>query len=224
MARLPRLTIPGIPYHVTQRGNRRQLVFFEEADRRRYLLLLAEQARRYGLEIWAYCLMDNHVHLIVLPRRTESLTRAIGETHRRYTRMVNFREGWRGYLWQGRFGSVAMDETHLIAAVRYVERNPVAAGLVGRAEDYPWSSARAHVLGTPDPVLTSHFLKERITDWSSFLKSAEDDVLGCVLLKHGSVGRPLGNTDFLKQMEQLCGRRLRRGRPGVPRNSIVSPD
>ena len=171
MPRLPRLAVPDIPYHVTQRGNRRQPVFFSDADRGLYLTLLREQSQRYGLEVWAYCLMDNHVHLVVMPRQEGSLTRAIAETHRRYTRAVNFREGWRGYLWQGRFGSVAMDEPHLIAAVRYVERNPVAAGMVQRAEDYPWSSAHAHVHGITDPVLTRHFLTERITNWTAVSSS-----------------------------------------------------
>lgn len=220
MARLPRLAVPDLPYHVTQRGNRRQPVFFREDDRPLYLALLREQATRYGLEVWAYCLMDNHVHLVVVPRQEGALTRAIGETHRRYTRAINFREGWRGYLWQGRFGSVAMDEPHLIAAVRYVERNPVAAGLVARAEDYPWSSARAHVRGLSDPVLASHFLKERITDWGAFLRDARDDQLGRTLLQHGSVGRPLGALTFLERLEQVTGRRLRRGRPHGRRLSV----
>ncbi len=192
-----------------------------------YLRLLAEQCRRYALEVWAYCLMDNHVHLVVMPRETHSLTRAMAETHRRYTRAVNFREGWRGYLWQGRFGSVPMDERHLIAAVRYVERNPVVAGLVQRAEDYPWSSALAHATATPDPVLTRHFLTERITDWAEFLRGEDDDRLGQTLARHGSVCRPLGSEAFLAQLEQRTGRRLRRGRPGrrtvQQRARIVAP-
>ena len=214
MARLPRLTLPDLPYHVTQRGNRRQAVFFREADRALYLTLLREQATRYELAVWAYCLMTNHIHLIVVPRQDGNLPRAIGETHRRYTRAINFHEGWRGYLWQGRFGSVLLDEPHLLAAVRYVERNPVTAGLVTHAEDYPWSSARAHVRSTPDPVLTSHFLKERITDWAGFLRQPADDTLGKRLTQHGSIGRPLGSAAFLEQLEQRTGRRLRRGRPG----------
>ncbi len=138
----------------------------------------------------------------------------MAETHRRYTRDVNSREGWRVYLWQGRFGSVALDERHFFAAVRYVERNPVAAGLVARAEDYPWSSARAHVTGAIEPVLTSHFLKERITDWAEFLRDASDDETGDVLARSSSIGRPLGSRAFLEQLEQRTGRRLRRGRPG----------
>ncbi len=214
MARLRRLTIPGIPYHVTQRGNRRQPIFFTDEDRQTYLALLREQASRWDLEVWAYCLMTNHVHLVVMPRGGESLTRAIGEAHRRYTRHVNFRQGWRGYLFQGRFGSVAMDESHLVAAVRYVERNPVIAGMVERAEAYPWSSAHAHVTGSSDALLTNHFLKERIADWAEYLRDARDDDVGERLERHGSVGRPLGSDVFLQELEQQTGRRLRRGRPG----------
>jgi len=220
MARLPRLTLPGIPYHVTQRGNRRQPIFFSTEDRQVYLELLREQAGRFGLEIWAYCLMDNHVHLVVMPRTEQSLTRAMGETHRRYARHVNVGQGWRGYLFQGRFSSVAMDEVHLIAAVRYVERNPVTAGLVAHAEDYPWSSARAHVLGNPDPVLTRYFLQERITDWAAFLREETDDGAGAVLARHGSIGRPLGHQGFLEHLEAVTGHRLRRGRPGRPSASL----
>src|SRR3989338_2524672 len=129
MARLARLVVPGYPYHITQRGNRRQPVFFREEDYRLYLRLLQEQSRRWGLQIWAYCLMTNHVHLIAVPATPESLRRGIGDTHRRYTRAVNFREGWRGYLWQGRFASCLLDEPYVHAAVRYVERNPAAARL-----------------------------------------------------------------------------------------------
>jgi putative transposase len=214
MARLARIAVPNVPYHVTQRGNRRQPVFFGQADYQTYRGLLRDESQRWHLQIWAYCLMTNHVHLVVWPEQAESLSRAIAETHRRYSRAVNFREGWRGYLWQGRFGSVLLDEPHLLAAVRYVERNPVTAGLVERAEDYPWSSARAHVWGLPDPVLTRHVLTERITDWATFLRSAEDDPLGQRLHQHASIGRPLGSRAFLEHLEQLTGRRLRRGRPG----------
>ena len=214
MARLPRITIPGTPHHVTQRGNRRQPVFFRPEDYREYLRLLHDQSRRYGLRIWAYCLMPNHVHLVVLPEREESLTRAIAETHRRYTRYINFREGWRGYLWQGRFGSFPLDEHHLVTAVRYVERNPVQARLVRQAEDYPWSSASAHVGQRADPVLSPYFLLEQILDWRAFLRETRDDELGPLLGRHSSIGRPLGSEAFLEHLEAITGRNLRRGRPG----------
>ena len=217
MARLPRITLPDLAYHITQRGNRRQAVFFTEADRDVYRTLLAEQAHHYGLEVWAYCLMTNHVHLIVVPRRDGTLSPAIAETHRRYTRQINFREGWRGYLWQGRFGSVALDERHLFAAVRYVERNPVAAGLVTHPADYPWSSARAHVTGMPDPVLTAHFLTEQIRDWAVFLADEADDALGPTLSRHATAGRPLGSAAFLERLEAQVGYSLQPRRPGRPK-------
>ena len=133
MARLARLVIPGLPHHVTQRGNRRQQTFFNDGDYVAYLELMAEWCREEGVEIWSYCLMPNHVHLIAVPKTEDGLRRAIGEAHRRYTRRINFREKWRGYLWQGRFASFIMDEPYLLAAARYVELNPVRAKLVDRA-------------------------------------------------------------------------------------------
>ena len=214
MACIPRVTVPSVSHHVTQRGNRRQPVFFQDADFREYLRLLGEQSQRYGLRIWAYCLMTNHVHLVVVPEREDSLTRAIGETHRRYTRYVNFQKGWRGYLWQGRFASFPLDEPHLYAAVRYVERNPVQARLVQPAEAYPWSSAQAHVARIADPVLSPSFLIEQILDWKAFLRDAQDDALGRVLDHHSSIGRPLGDEAFLTHLEHVTGRLLRRRRPG----------
>ena len=147
MARIARVVIPDIPYHITQRGNRRQRVLFSDDDRIAYLELLSTAARTHAVEVWAYCLMDNHIHVIAVPRKIIGLAKAFAETHQRYTRMINFRKGWRGYLWQGRFFSCALDEPHLYAAMRYVEKNPVRAKMIERAEDYRWSSARAHVLG-----------------------------------------------------------------------------
>jgi putative transposase len=152
MARLARVVAPGVPHHVTQRGNRRQPVFFGDEDYATYIGLLAAGCRAAGVAVWAYCLMPNHVHLILVPGDAGGLRAALGEAHRRYTRQVNFREGWRGYLWQGRFASVAMDEPYLLAAARYVELNPVRARLAERAGDWRWSSARAHLDGRDDAL------------------------------------------------------------------------
>ena len=132
MARLARVVAPGLPHHVTQRGNRRQQTFFGDEDYRAYKDLLAEHCREAEVAIWAYCWMPNHVHLILVPQSAEGLRQGLGEAHRRYTRRVNLREGWRGYLWQGRIASFPLDETHLLAAGRYVELNPLRAGLVKR--------------------------------------------------------------------------------------------
>mgnify|MGYP001613308637 CR=1 FL=1 len=214
MARMARIAVPGVPYHVTQRGNRRQPVFFGEADYRTYLHLLQEQRLRWGLQVWAYCLMTNHVHLIVVPDHAQSLARGVGETHQRYTRYINFREGWRGYLWQGRFASVPLDEPHLIAAMRYVERNPVEAGVVQRAEDYPWSSARAHATDTHDPLLSPHPLPDMLPDWQTFLASADEGPTTRQLEQQLRTGRPHGHAAFLEGLERQLGRSVRRRPPG----------
>ncbi|MEW6617838.1 MAG: transposase [bacterium] len=141
MARIARVAVLGVPHHITQRGNRGQQVFFYREDYEYYIELRGEWCNRSGIEIWAYCLMPNHVHLIAVPKIEESFARGIGETHRRYSRMINLREGWRGYLWQGRFASFPMDGQHLLSAVRYVELNPVRVKMVESAWEYEWSSA-----------------------------------------------------------------------------------
>ena len=221
MARLARVTMPGLPHHVTHRGNRRQPVFFVDDDYRAYREELTRQSRRFGLRIWADCLMTNHVHLIVVPEAAQSLAHGLGETHRRYTRYVNFREGWRGYLWQGRFGSVPLDEPHLLAAMRYVECNPVAAGLVARAADYRWSSARAHVTRTADPLLSPCFLTDTITDWAEFLAIPEEAALTHRLELHIRTGRPLGTPAFIEQIERYLGRSVQPQRRGPKAKHFV---
>ena len=135
MSRLARVVIPGLPHHVTQRGNGRARTFFGDDDYVLYRDLLAASCRAAGVEIWAWCLMPNHVHLMLVPPTPDALRRALSEAHRRYSRMVNFRQGWRGYLWQGRFASCPLDEAHALAAARYIELNPVRARLVARAAD-----------------------------------------------------------------------------------------
>jgi putative transposase len=209
MARLARLVIPGMPHHVTQRGNRRQQTFFRDDDYAAYIELMADWCRAEGVEIWGYCLMPNHVHLIAVPAGEQSLRRGIGEAHRRYTRRINFREKWRGYLWQGRFASFVMDEPYLLAAARYVELNPVRAGLVANANDWPWSSARAHVSGRDDRLAKVAPLLAMIGDWRAFLNSAIREEELRELRQHGRTGRPLGSPTFLEQLENLAGRVLR---------------
>ncbi len=137
MARIARVVAPGMPHHVTQRGNRRQQTFFNDDDYRFYQTLMSEWCKANDVEIWAYCLMPNHIHLIAVPKTSDGLKLAIGEAHRRYTRRINFREGWRGHLWQGRFSSFIMDEKYLLACTRYIELNPVRAGFVKNPEDWP---------------------------------------------------------------------------------------
>ena len=214
MARLARAVIPGLPHHVTQRGNRRQLTFFGPEDYLLYTALMAESCHRYRVVVWAYCLMPNHVHLIVVPSTPDSLRLAMAEAHRRYTSEVNRREGWTGYLWQGRFASFAMDESYTIAAARYVELNPVRAGLVARAGDYAWSSARAHLLGRDDALVVAAPLLERVDQWSALLGAAPETGAAKQFRKHANTGRPLGSDAFVARLEEALGRVLRPREPG----------
>ena len=149
MPRAARAVAVDTPHHVTQRGNGRQDVFFTARDREIYLDTFFDYAARYGLRVWGYCLMTNHVHFVVVPERERSLARAIGRTHSDYARYANLVKRSCGHLWQARFYSCALDETHVWRALAYVERNPVRAGLVATAEEYQWSSAAAHLLEDP---------------------------------------------------------------------------
>ena len=214
MARLARAVAAGVPHHVTQRGNRRQPTFFGDADYKLYRTLLAASCGRHGVAVWAYCLMPNHVHLILVPAEALGLRRALGETHQRYTGTVNRRQGWVGHLWQGRFASCALDGPHLIAAVRYVELNPVRARLADRAEDWPWSSARAHLAGRDDGLVAVAPLLDAVGDWSAFLAAAPRDGDLDALRRHERTGRPLGGSQFVAELEHGLGRRLRPGKPG----------
>ncbi|AJE02705.1 transposase [Geobacter pickeringii] len=214
MARIARVIAAGIPHHVTQRGNRRMQTFFGDDDYRAYISLLSEWCRKCSVAIWAYCLMPNHVHLIAVPESEDALRRGIGEAHRRYSRMVNFRENWRGHLWQGRFASFPMDETYLLAAARYVEMNPVVAGLAEGAAAWPWSSARAHLAATDDELVTVAPLLEIAGDWRLFLSEKGDDGQADDIRKHERTGRPLGSEVFVEQLEMVLDRPLKRGKPG----------
>ena len=172
MARLARVVVPGMPHHVTQRGNRRQPTFFGGEDYAAYIELMADQCRDEGVAIWAYCLMPNHIHLIAVPQTKQGLQRAIGEAHRRYTRRISFREKWRGYLWQGRFAPFVMDKPYLLATARYVELNPVRAELAARALAWRWSSAAAHLSGHDDSLVQVAPLLAMVDDWQALLDSA----------------------------------------------------
>jgi putative transposase len=213
MPRSARIVVPGLPHHVTQRGNRREPIFLEDGDQEIYCDLLAEQMQKCGVEVWAYCLMPNHVHLILVPKDDLGLSRAIGAAHRRYTHFINARGRWTGHLFQSRFASVAMDEGHLVAAVRYVSLNPVRARLVARGEDWPWSSVRAHLAGQDDGLVTVAPVLERISDFPALLADAGD--AGFAALRTAeSTGRPLGNEEFIAGLEHILGRRIAKRAPG----------
>jgi putative transposase len=214
MARLARVVAAGLPHHVTQRGNRRQPVFFGADDYEAYRGLLAEGCRAAGVAVWAYCLMPNHVHLILVPRDADGLRAALGEAHRRYTRHVNFREGWRGYLWQGRFASFPMDEPYLLACARYVELNPVRAKLARRTRDWRWSSARAHLSGRDDGLVTVRPLLDLAPDWPALLAEGLSTPEHTAIQSSERTGRPLGAPKFIARLEKRLGRTLSRGKPG----------
>ena len=228
MPRIARIVAPGLPHHITQRGNRRMQTFFCDEDYREYLALLADWCGRHGNRIWAYCLMPNHVHLIVVPESAAGLRVGIGEAHRRYSRRINFREGWRGHLWQGRFASFVMDEPYLLAAARYVERNPVKAGLVAAAEDWPWSSAAAHVGDRPavETIAETDWLTDRIAGWictwREHLLEPEQAELAAAMRQRENTGRPLGDKGFVQRLGALLDRDLlpkKRGPKGPRRKT-----
>lgn len=215
MARLPRVVIPGIPHHITQRGNRREQVFFEDEDYELYLDLLSDAAKQAQTAIWGYCLMPNHVHIIAVPRDEDGLRRTFGPVNRQYTGYINARMRVTGHLWQGRFSSVAMDETHLVAALRYVSLNPVRARLVQRAQDWPWSSVKTHLAGEDDGLIEVAPALDRIGDFAAFLDESFDEAFTYAeLRKAESVGRPVGSKEWLADMEAKTGMDLARKKPG----------
>jgi putative transposase len=217
MPRLARIVAPNLPHHVTQRGNRREAIFFERGDQLVYLQHLARAAAKAKVEVWAYCLMPNHVHLILVPQDKDGLARAVGEAHRRYTNFINARRGATGHLFQSRFGSVVMDAAHLETGVRYVSLNPVRAGLVRRAEDWPWSSVRAHLRGRDDGVVKVRAILERIPEFAELLQAGEREQEFAALRRNESTGRPLGSEAFIGDLERWLGRAIAVRPPGRKR-------
>lgn len=214
MARIARVVAVNFPHHITQRGNRQQKVFFVDSDYHEYLNLLRIHSNKSNLEILSYCLMPNHVHLIVIPKQAESLASAIGETHRKYTRIINFRENWRGYLWQGRFNSYVLDEGYLLTATRYILLNPVRAGMVRNAWDYQWSSARHHLGIETDSLINNKVLEGMIDDWKGFLNTKVDKPDINLLKLHERTGRPLGDNTFIGRLEKILNRDLKKKKTG----------
>ena len=214
MARLARVVVPGHPHHVTQRGNGRARTFFDDGDYALYRDLLASQCRAADVEVWAWCLMPNHVHLILVPSDPDGLRRALARVHRGYAGIIQARRKRTGHFWQGRFGAVAMDEEHLAAALRYVSLNPVRARLVGRAQDWRWSSTRAHLRGKDDGLTALAPIRNRIPDFADLLGSEPETDLFDRLRAAESIGRPLGDNRFLARIERSTGRRLKPGKRG----------
>ena len=213
MPRIARIIAPGIPHHVTQRGNRRMATFFCDEDYQVYLALMAEWCRKLNVAVWCYCLMPNHIHLIAVPETEEGLRRAIGEAHRRYSVMINRRQKWTGHLWQGRFSSFPMDEAYLLAAARYIEMNPVRADLSSDPYAWKWSSAKAHADGTDDILVKASPLLRMVGDWKLFLRDADEEDANKIR-GHERTGRALGSDSFLDSLELSLMRAVKRQKAG----------
>ncbi len=189
--------------------------FFDDADYAAYIEIMSQSCRRFGVTIWAYCLMPNHIHLICVPDKDDSLRKAIGFAHEKYTRQINFKKSWQGYLWQGRFFSTPMDEYHLAMCTRYIEMNPVVAHLCEKPGQYKWSSAIAHYTGHNDRLVDVAPMLARFPDWDDFLLRNVNDPKDIETLElHSRTGRPLGSEEFVNNLEARTGLRLHKMKPG----------
>jgi putative transposase len=220
MPRHARTVFAGVPHHVTQRGNRGEVIFFSDEDRVAYLTWLREYCARYEVSILAYCLMSNHVHIVAVPGTEDALQKVFRPLHMRYAQRLNRAKKWKGHVWQGRYFSSALDDSYLWAALRYVERNPVRARIVQRAESYRWSSAAAHCRLQADPVLATvrEWVRqlESIDDWSSWLAEGDRSEEMDVLRRYVETSLPCGDDGFVRRLEGQVGKNLRvrsRGRP-----------
>jgi putative transposase len=223
MARIARLVVPHLPHHVTQRGNGRQKVFFSDADYLLYRDLLAESCSAAGVACWAYVLMPNHIHAILVPSDADGLRAALAPVHRRYAGLLNARRRKTGHFWQGRYGAAVMDEEHLVAAFRYILRNPVEAGLVSSPERWRWSSAAAYLKGSDDGLTETQPMKSRFPAMRALLADANTAYDGLIVRDDETIGRPRGNDRFLKALERKTSRKLAPGKRG-PRPTAQADD
>ena len=214
MARLARLVIPGLPHHVTQRGNGRAQTFFSDEDYALYRDLLARSCRAAKVAVWGWVLMPNHVHLILVPEDPDGLRRALAPVHRRYAGHVHERERRTGHFWQGRFGAAVMDEAHLAAALRYIALNPVRARLVDRPEAWRWSSVHACLSGQADGLTTLGPVLARYPDFAELIEDGPGEEAFKLLRQAESIGRPLGDDGFVAALEARTGRQLKPAKRG----------
>ena len=221
MSRIARAVAPGYPHHVLQCGNYRRTVFEEDADYRRYLEMLGECMARFGLSVWAYCLMSDHVQYVCVPKNADSLAKALNTLHMRYSLYFNVKKHRHGHLWQGRFYSSILDDRHALEAIRYDETNPIRRGLVEDATSYRWSSARGHALGEFDPVLQDGCaIIHTVGDWNSYLGATRDGEFVENIQKNMRTGRPCGDREFVRTLEGLLNRSLTARPRGRPRKYI----
>jgi putative transposase len=222
---MPRAVFPGTPHHLTQRGVDRRPVFFADRDRSVYLQLVQRAAEHFGVSLMGYCLMPNHVHWIVAPESPTSLARAFGRAHGRYAQYSNSLLQRTGHFWQNRFFSCALDEAHLWAALRYVERNPVRAGFRPAAEDWSWSSAAVHAGGSMAPKwLDLALWRARFSphEWQGYVAADTFGEAETMLRVNTYTGRPLGSEGFVERMEAELGRALRPGKRGRPSGVAIA--
>lgn len=219
MPRVARSVFPNIPHHITQRGNRQEDVFFNDDDRFIYLEWLMFYCEKYDVAVLAYCLMTNHIHLILTPHSKDGLQQVLKPLHMRYSQYINKIKGWKGHLWQGRFFSSPLDDAYTWSAIRYVERNPVQAGMIEKAEDYLWSSAAAHCGLIKSPLLAElpnsmdGISKE---DWSGWLSMPENQARIAIIRRNIEKGLPCGDNTFISNLERIAKKSLQykpRGRP-----------
>ncbi|MGA2434005.1 MAG: transposase [Bryobacteraceae bacterium] len=223
MARLARVVVPECPHHVTQRGNGRRFILQSDAGRQVYWQLLQRGCQLHRLSLLGWCLMSNHVHLIVVPQREDSLARALKETHGRYASYLNTCEVSSGHVWQGRYYSCPLDEAHLWAALRYTELNPVRAGMVADAEQYRWSSAALHCGQTAsESVIELDAWSESWTaaGWRDYLRAGVDGTEDEAIRRHTHTGRPLGTAGFIATLERTLQRPLSPGKGGRPAKEV----
>jgi putative transposase len=223
MARLARIAVVNIPHHVTQRGNARKFILATDAERLVYLDLLRKYVQMHELLLLGYCLMSNHVHLVIVPREADALAQALKQTHGRYASYWNATHASSGHVWQGRFYSCPLDSHHLWIALRYAELNPVRAGLVQRAESWPWSSAAEHLgFAKPDSCLEMETWSRRWSSesWREYLATPQTDAELAAIRRSTHTGRPLGSSEFTQSLEKVTLRRLTPQKGGRPTTSI----
>jgi putative transposase len=223
MPRIARAVAASFPHHVIQRGNNKEAVFIEKEDREKYLKLLKKYSDKWNSLILAYCLMTNHIHLLVKPQENESLYKMMQGVTLCYTQFVNRCYERTGRLWESRYHSCVVDkDTYLWAVARYIETNPVRAGMVKKAEDYDYSSARSHVIGGNNDVINEDLFEEaQRKDYRAFISSIVSETEIKAIQYHTKTGRPLGSEQFVKKMERKMGRAFSLNKPGRPRQQKV---
>jgi putative transposase len=219
MARIARITGAGYPHHIVERGNNRERIFANPIDYEKYLSFLSKYAEEREVAVLAYCLMPNHIHLLVRPSGEETLAKMMQGVTLCYSKYFNRENGRTGRLWECRYYSTVIDgDRYLWTVTKYIENNPVRAGMVKKPEDYPYSSAKAHILREKDPILKEPlFDKDELDEYTRFVKSGEDKRILEEIRKQTRSGKPLGDPEFLQTLSERIGCSLSFRLKGRPR-------